>query len=131
MNNKITLSALLLAAATTVGFMLPGTAAARDGHGAKREAPVQFVHNDRYRHHYRHQGPQHVPRWLHHYQRHQPYGRHTLPWPRPPGYFTDKHAWKKHYRRMERHQHHQPRYDRRHYGRHNDSNIHFRIDYWD
>jgi len=128
MNNKITLSALLLAAATTVGLMLPGTAAARDGHGAKREAPVQFVHNDRYRHHYRHQTPQHVPRWLYHYQRHQPYGRHTLPWPRPPGYFTDKHAWKKHYRRMERDQHD---YDRTRYRRHDDSNIHFRIDYWE
>jgi hypothetical protein len=38
MNNKITLSALLLAVATTVGFMLPGTAAASDKHAAKREA---------------------------------------------------------------------------------------------
>lgn len=129
MNNKITLSALLLAAATTVGFMLPGTAAARDNHGAKREAPVQFAHYDRQRHQsYRHHAPRHVPRWMRHYQRHHAYGRHARPWPRHPGFFTDKHGWKKHYRRMERKHH---GHDRSHYPRYRDSNIHFRIDYWD
>lgn len=127
MNTKITLSALLLAAATTVGFMLPNTAAARDNHVAKREAPVKFVHSDRQRHHYRHQTPQHVPRWMRHYNRHHTYGQHYRPWRRHPGIYLDKHALKKHYRRMERHQH---RHDHHPYRGYGDNNIHFRIDYW-
>ena len=127
MNNKITLSALLLTAATTVGFMLPGTAAARDNHTANREAPVKFVHYERQRHHYRHQAPRHVPRWYRHYQRHHAYGHHYRPWPKHPGFFANKHAPKKHYRHMERkHQ----RHDRRSHRGYGDSNIHFRIDYW-
>lgn len=128
MNNKITLSALLLAAATTIGFMLPGTAAARDNHGVKREAPVQFVHYDRHRHHYRHQAPRHVPRWMRHYQRHHAYDRHYRRGHKHPGFFADKHGWKKDYRRMEP-KHHD--YDRSRYRHRGDSNIHFRIDYWD
>lgn len=126
MNNKLTLSALLLAAATTIGFMLPGTAAARGNHDAKHEAPVKFAHYDR--HHYRHQAPQHVPRWMRHYQGHHAYGRHYRSWDRHPGFYADKHAWKKHYRRMERKHH---GYDRSRYHHRGDSNIHFRIDYWD
>lgn len=127
MNNKITLSALLLAAATTVGFMLPGTAAARDNHATKREAPIKFAHSERQRHHYRHQAPPHVPRWQQHYQRHHAYGHHYRPWRRHPGIYLDKHALKKHYRAIERDRHH---YDHNRYRRHDDSNIRFRIDYW-
>ena len=127
MKNKISLSALLLAPATTVGFMLPGTAAAHEKHAAKREAPVKFVHNDRQRHHYRQPAPRHVPRWQHYYQRHHAYGNPYRPWGHHPGYFVDKHALKKHYRRMERDHH---RHDRHPYRGHGDSNIHFRIDYW-
>ena len=131
MNKNITLPALLLAAVATVGFILPGTAAARDNHSNKRAVPSHYAHADRHRHDYRQHRSRQAPRWMHHYQRHQAYGHHYRPWKRYPGFFADKHALKKHYRRMEQHRHHQPRYDRRHYGRHNDSNIHFRIDYWD
>lgn len=128
MNNKITLSALLLAVATTVGFMLPGTAAASDKHAAKREAPVQFAHYDRQRHPYRHQAPRHVPRWMRQYQSHYGYGHYYRPWPKPPGFFTDKHTLKKYYRRMDKKHFDAGRSRYRGYG---DSNIHFRIDYWD
>ena len=131
MNKNISLPALLLAAVASVGFILPGTAAARDYHGDKRATPSHYAHTDRHRHDYRQHRPRPAPRWMHHYQRHQAYGHHYRPWKRHPGFFADKHALKKHYRRMERYQHHQHRYDRRHYGRHNDSNIHFRIDYWE
>jgi hypothetical protein len=126
MNNKITLSALLLAAATTVGFMLPGTATASDRHAAKREAPVKFVHYDRQRHPYRHQAPRHVPRWKQQYQRH--HGFYFRPWPGYPRYFADKHGFKKYYRRMD-----SKHFDagRSRYPGYGDSNIHFRIDYWD
>ncbi len=128
MNKKLYLPALLLAATTTAGFMLPGTAAARDNHVDKREVPVQFVHYDRYRHDYRQHRPQPVPRWMHQYQRHHAYGHDYRPGHRHPGFFADKHALKHYYRRMERDHH---RHDRRHSPGYGDSNIHFRIDYWD
>lgn len=127
MKNKITFPALLLAAATTVGFMLPGTAAARDDHAAKREAPVKFAHNDRQRQHYRQPAPRHVPRWQHYYQHQHAYGHPYRPWGHHPGIFVDKHALKKYYRPMERDRYRHDRYPSRGYG---DSNIHFRIDYW-
>lgn len=131
MDKKIPVPALLLVAITAVGFMLPGTAAARDNHVDKRAAPAHFAHYDRHRHQYRPHRPRHAPRWYRHYQRHHAYGHHYRPWRRHPGFYTDKHALKKHYRHMERKQHHYPRHDRNRYGRHSDSNIHFRIDYWD
>ena len=128
MNKQLYLPALLLATTTAVGFMLPGTAAARDNHVDKRAAPVQFVHNDRYRHDYRQHRPQPAPRWMHQYQRHHAYGPYYRPGHRFPGFFADKHALKQYYRRMERDHH---GYDRHHPPRYGDSNIHFRIDYWD
>jgi hypothetical protein len=140
MNKKIQLPALLLAAVTAIGIMIPQNATARDRHADDRGNPPKFAHHDRERHqlrhqrqHYRHQQhrPRHAPRWMRHYQRQHAYGHQYRPWRRHPGFFADKHALKKHYRRMERKQHHYPRHDRSRYGRHNDSNIHFRIDYWD
>lgn len=128
MNNKITIPTLLLAAVTTVGFMLPQSASARDHQADKRGNPPKFVHYDRERH--QRQYPlRPIPRWFKDYQQHHPYGYQS--WHRHPGYFANKHAWKKHYRRMERERHHYPRHDQRRYGRNYDSNIHFRIDYWD
>ncbi|NNF95915.1 MAG: hypothetical protein HKM94_03185 [Halobacteria archaeon] len=137
MNNKTKLPALLLAAVTTIGFMLPQTAAARDRHADDRGSPPKFAHYDRERHqyrqqrqHYRHHQHRSAPRWYRRYQRHYGYGHHYRPWRKHPGYFMDRHALKKHYRRMERQQRHHRRYDRSPYGGYNDSNIHFRIDYW-
>ena len=135
MNNKIQLPALLLAAVTTVGFMMPQSAIARDRHADDRRDPPKFAQYDRERHQNRHQRrdyrqhrKQPVPRWYRRYQRNQGYGHHYRPWRNHPGYYMDKRALKKHYRRMQR-QHN--RYDRYPSGRYNDSNIHFRIDYWD
>lgn len=128
MNNRISIPALLLVATTAAGLMLPGTAAARDNHGDKRAVPSHFAHAERHRYDYRPHRPQPVPRWMHHYQRHHAYGHHYRPWQRHPGFFADKHALKKHYRRMER-DHHD--YDRSRYRSRADSNIHFRIDYWE
>jgi hypothetical protein len=138
MNKKITVSAILLAAVTAAGFMLPQNAVARDRHANERGNPPKFLQYERERHQYRHQrqhyrqqhGQRHAPRWYRHYQRHHAYGHHYRPWQKHPGFFANKHAWKKHYRRMERHQRHHGRYDRPRHSRYPDSNIHFRIDYW-
>jgi len=137
MNNKIKLPALLLAAVTTVGFMLPQGAIARDRHADDRGNPPKFAQYDRQRHQNQHQPQQYrqhrqqpVPRWYRRYQRNQGYGQHYRPWRNHPGRYMDKHALKKYYRRIEQQRHHS-RHDRATYGRYSDSNIHFRIDYWD
>ena len=137
MNNKIKLPALLLAAVTTVGFMLPQGAIARDRHADDRGNAPKFAQYDRERHQnrhqrrdYRHHRQQPVPRWYRRYQRNQGYGHHYRPWRNHPGRYMDKHALKKYYRRIEQQRHHS-RHDRSTYGRYSDSNIHFRIDYWD
>jgi len=137
MYKKIQVPALLLAAITTIGFILPQEAAARERRADDRRDPPKFAHYDRERHQYRHQRQhyrhhQHrpVPRWYRRYQRHHGHSHHYRPWRKHPGYFADRRALKKHYRRMERHQRHHRRYDRSRYGSYPDSNIHFRIDYW-
>lgn len=137
MNKKITIPTLLLAAVTAAVFMLPQSAVARDRHANDREHSPKFMHYERERHqyrhkrqHYRHQQHRPAPRWYRHYQRHHAYGHHYRPLRRHPGYFANKHAWKKHYRRMERQHRHHDRYDRPRHSRYPDSNIHFRIDYW-
>ena len=137
MNNKIKIPALLLAAVTIVGFMMPQSASARERHADDRASPPKFAHYDRERHQYRHQRQhyrhhQHrpVPRWYRRYQRHHGYGHHYRPLRKHHGRYMDKHALKKYYRRMERQPRHHHRYDRSPYGGYSDSNIHFRIDYW-
>ena len=140
MNKKIQLSALFLAAVTPIGFMLPQEAAARERRADDRRDPPKFAHYDRERHHYRHQHrhqrhhyrhPPHrpVPRWYRHYQRHHAYG-HYRPWRRHPGFLADRRALKKHYRRMERHHRRHHRHAPYPHRGYSDSNIHFRIDYW-
>ena len=142
MNKRIQFPALLLAAVTTVGFMLPQTAAARDRHADDRGDPPKFAQYDRDRHQsrhqtrhqrrdYRHHRQQPVPRWYRRYQRNHAYNHHYRPWRHHRGYYMDRHALKKHYRRMERQQRHHRQYNRYPSGRYPDSNIHFRIDYWD
>ena len=137
MNNKIKLPALLLAAVTTVGFMLPQGAIARDRHADDRGNPPKFAQYERERHQNRHQPQQYrhhrqqpVPRWYRRYQRHHGYGHHYRPLRKHHGRYMDEHALKKYYRRMERQPRHHHRYDRYPYGGYSDSNIHFRIDYW-
>lgn len=137
MNKKIQLPALLLAAVTAVGFMIPQNAIARDRHADDRGNPPKFAHYDRERHqlrhqrqHYRHQQQRPVPRWYRRYQRNHGYGHNYRPWRNHPGLHMDRHALKKHYRRMERQQRHHGRYNRSPHRGYPDSNIHFRIDYW-
>ncbi len=132
MNKSIQIPALLLAAVTAIGFMLPQEAAARERRADERRDAPKFAHYDRERHQYRHQRrhDRHhhpVPRWYRHYQRHHRHGHAYRHWRRHPGYFADRRALKRHYRRMERRYHH---YDPYRYGGYPDSNIHFRIDYW-
>jgi hypothetical protein len=131
MNKKIQLPALLLAAVTAVGFMLPQNAIARDRHADDRGNPPKFAHYERERHQLRHQQHQPVPRWYRRYQRNHGYGHNYRAWRKHPGLHMDRHALKKHYRRMERQQRHQGRYNRSPHRGYTDSNIHFRIDYWD
>ena len=135
MNNTIKLSALVLAAVTTIGFVIPQSAVARDRHADDRGTPPVLAQHDRARHQnrnqrrdYRHHNNQPVPRWYRRYQRNNANNHHSRPWRNHPGYYMDKRALKKHYRRMERQRN---RYDRYPSGRYNDNNIHFRIDYWD
>ena len=137
MNKKIQLPTLLLAAVTTVGFMLPQGAIARDRHADDRGNPPKFAQYDRERHQnrhqrrdYRHHRQQPVPRWYRRYQRNHAYNHHYRPWRHHRGYYMDRHALKKHYRRMQR-QHQHNSYDRYPSRGYSDSNIHFRIDYWD
>ena len=135
MNKKIYIPSLLLAAVTTIGFILPQEAAARERRADERRDTPRFAQHDRERYQHRHQRrdyrhhrQQPVPRWYRRYQRSHAYNHHYRPWRKHPGYYMDRHALKKHYRRMQR-QHH--RYDRYPSGGYGDSNIHFRIDYWD
>lgn len=136
MNNNIKLPALLLAALTAIGFMIPQTATARDRHADDRGNPPIFANYDRERHqyrqqpqHYRHQQQQPDPRWYRRYQRSQGYGYYYRPLQGHHSRYMDKHALKKHYRRMEHQPRHSSQYDSSPSGGYSDSNIHFRIDY--